>query len=234
MSDTSHTYSKEAARYVSIASAWFVTLLVLYLFVSAVLQHLHFAGYGASDLIAGCATPECQRLVLESDIQNMRSARVGYALIYRFSLSAAAIVVSLATIILGSVLVFDRVRSPTENAAEIQASELKLMANSTFPGLIMVFLGSCTLSVTLLFTNSLSPVVDVRDVPVFVQDLNTWRNTVGMTAGVRISPAEQENTAQKAQRPLDATRTGRELRDFKLLLDKQTEQQAEGGSDDPS
>jgi hypothetical protein len=63
----------------------------------------------------------------------MRSARVGYALIYRFSLSAAAIVVSLATIILGSVLVFDRVRSPTENAAEIQASELKLMPIRPFP-----------------------------------------------------------------------------------------------------
>jgi len=234
MSDTSHIYSKEAARYVSIASAWFVTLLVLYLFVSAVLQHLHFAGYGANNLIAGCSTPECQRLALESDIQNMRSARVGYALIYRFSLSAAAIVVSLATIILGSVLVFDRVHSHTDNGAEIQASEMKLIANSTFPGLIMVFLGSCTLSVTLLFTNSLSPVVEVRDVPVFVEDLNAWRNTVGMTAGVRISPAEQENTVQKARTPQDATRTGRELKDFRLLLDEQTEQQAEGGSDDPS
>ncbi|MEM5474697.1 hypothetical protein WNZ14_23500 [Hoeflea sp. AS60] len=234
MSDTSHIYSKEAARYVSIASAWFVTLLVLYLFVSAVLQHLHFAEYGASNLIAGCATPECQRLALESDIQNMRSARVGYALIYRFSLSAAAIVVSLATIILGSVLVFDRVRSPAENAAEIQASELKLMANSTFPGLIMVFLGSCTLSITLLFTNSLSPVVEVRDVPVFVQDLNTWRNTVGMTAGVKISPAEQADATDEAEAQQDAARTGRELKDFKLLLDEQTEPQNGGTSNDPS
>ncbi len=219
MSDTNHIYSKEAARYVSIASASFVTLLVLYLFVSAGLQHLHFSGYSTSSLVSNCSTEECQRLLLESDIQKMRSARVGYALIYRFSLSAAAIVVSLATIILGSVLVFDRVRSSTDSGAQIEASEMKLMANSTFPGLVMVFLGSVTLSVTLVFANYLSPVVNVRDVPVFVEDLNTWRNTIGVTAGVKISPADPKLADRRAETSDVPIATGRDLKDSKFLLD---------------
>lgn len=228
VSDSSHIYSKQAARYVSIASAWFVTLLVLYLFVSAGLQHLHFAGYGANRLISECSTPDCQRLLLESDIQNMRSARVGYALIYRFSLSAAAIVVSLATIILGSVLVFDRVRSDNDNGAQIQASEMKLMANSTFPGLIMVFFGSVTLSITLLFANYLSPVVNVRDLPVFIEDHNAWRNTLGLTAGVMISTAGADQNSR--QRPIseEAQPANRELEVPRFLLGDPSELHEEG------
>lgn len=228
MSDSSHIYSKQAARYVSIASDWFVTLLVLYLFVSAVLQHLHFAGYGANRLVSECSSSECQRLLLESDIQNMRSARVGYALIYRFSLSAAAIVVSLATIILGSVLVFDRVRSDKDNGAQIQASEMKLMANSTFPGLIMVFFGSVTLSITLLFANYLSPVVNVRDLPVFIEDHNAWRNTLGLTAGVMISPARAEQSSQQGATLEEDQPTTRDLEAPRFLLGEPSEQQEEG------
>ncbi len=228
MSESSHIYSKQAARYVFIASAGLVTLLVLYLFVSAVLQHLHFAGYGTNRLISECSYPDCQRLLLESDIQNMRSARVGYALIYRFSLSAAAIVVSLVTIILGSVLMFDRVRSNNDNGAHIQASEMKLMANSTFPGLIMVFFGSVTLSITLLFANYLSPVANIRDLPVFIEDHNAWRNTLGLTAGVMISTASANQTLPRGAASEEGQSENRELGAPRFLLGDPSELQEEG------
>lgn len=55
------------------------------------------------------------------------------------------------------------------------------MANSTFPSLVKAFHAPLVV-LTLMFTNCLSTVVNVRDVPVFAEDLNTSRDTIGVGA----------------------------------------------------
>ena len=102
------------------------------------------------------------------------------------------------------------------------------MANSTFPGLIMVFFGSVTLSITLLFANYLSPVVNVRDLPVFIEDHNAWRNTLGLTAGVMISSARAEQPSQQGATLEEDQPATRDLEAPRFLLGEPSEQQEEG------
>ena len=217
MTDTSsipkraiHKLPRIAGLIVSVASAGFVFGLLLYLFYSAELQNTHFAGYGtaASDFM--CSDDACRRVALEADLQQMRSARVGYALIYRFSLAAAAIIVSLATIVLGAVLVFDRVQSAADNMLTIEADKYSATIVSTWPGLVMVTLGSITLCVSIVLSGPLAPKLHVIDLPVFVEDPNTLRTRLGIVASVDMAGANGS--------------AGTEPKDYPSLLDNSTEE----------
>lgn len=206
--DRGHAQSRTAAKYVSIMSGVFVLGLLLYLFYSAHLQQTHFNGYtvATDPAQAGCASADCLLIRLESDIQNMRSARVGFALIYRFSLSAAAIIVSLATIVLGSVLIFDRVQAIDSSNAQGSGKNWSISASSPFPGLLMVFMGCVTLFFGLLFAGPKAPPISVRDLPVFLADRNPERHAAGDIALVRIGRSV-----------LPANTTGRGIEEFRPL-----------------
>lgn len=180
-----HRLPRIAGLIVSVASAGFVFGLLAYLFYSADLQNDHFATYSSQNIPETCADEFCRFAALEADIQQMRSARVGYALIYRFSLAAAAIIVSLATIVLGAVLVFDRVQSAADNVLVLESEKYKATITSTWPGLVMVALGSFTLCISVVISGPMAPRLNVVDVPVFVEDPNSLRNAMGLVAMVQ-------------------------------------------------
>ncbi|MVO17395.1 hypothetical protein [Parasedimentitalea huanghaiensis] len=185
-----HKFSRMAAFSVSLMSGFFVIGLLAYLFYTA---HLHSTQFYA--LTAALKSEPGEAIhpsQLELVYQRMKAMRFGDALIYRFSLSAAAIVVSLATIVLGSVLIFDRVASETKSTAGVKAGDqdVALSAGSPFPGLIMVFMGSLTLALSVYFGGPGAPVVRITDLPVFTSDINFKRNALGVRSTMAINPDE--------------------------------------------
>ena len=105
-------YSKVAALSVSVASATFVLAVLILIIVMGMLQSSPMNTDFVQSLIASCSenVNHCN-VAMELIIQETRGSRAGLALYYRFAISATAIVVALSMVVLGSVLIFDRITS---------------------------------------------------------------------------------------------------------------------------
>ena len=161
--------SQKAGLVVSIASVLFVLALIGLLFFSAWLQHLQLAPIEPMD---GNLEEHIHPTQLEMHYQNMKSVRFGYALLYRFSLWTAVVIIALAMIVLGSVLIFDRVRENKQAMLKLGQSSLSpgFEFMSQFPGLMMVVLGTITLGGTLYVAGPGAKPITVIDAPIFVPD----------------------------------------------------------------
>ncbi|WP_299415747.1 hypothetical protein [uncultured Sulfitobacter sp.] len=199
-----HSYSRQAAYFVSAMSTLFVLGLLGYLFYSAYMQSsqiFSLNGDGAAVLKSGDALHPS---FMELEYQKLKNARIGHALLYRFSISVAAIVVSLTTIVLGSVLIFDRVYSSDANKAGVNhKSGLSLSAESSFPGMIMIFLGTFSLLFSVYYAGPGAPSITTTDVPVFTRDLNIdrYKRNINSTISTNVVTEEARPTTLPAPDP---------------------------------
>ncbi|WP_299028035.1 hypothetical protein [uncultured Sulfitobacter sp.] len=191
-----HSYSRQAAYFVSAMSTLFVLGLLGYLFYSAYMQSsqiFSLNGDGAAALKSGDALHPS---FMELEYQKLKNARIGHALLYRFSISVAAIVVSLTTIVLGSVLIFDRVFSTDLNALDAKYPQgIALNAQSPFPGLIMIFLGTFSLLFSVYYAGPGAARVVTVDVPVFTRDLNPQRYNLNIHSAIDTNSTKDDTEA---------------------------------------
>lgn len=174
-------YSKVAALSVSVASATFVLAVLILIIVMGMLQSSPMNTDFVQSLIASCSenVNHCN-VAMELIIQETRGSRAGLALYYRFAISATAIVVALSMVVLGSVLIFDRITSashplPAEPGDVTRndnwfTGSLKgtFSAGSPFPGLLMVAMGAFCLLATLWLAGPKAPQISIYDVPIYV------------------------------------------------------------------
>lgn len=92
---------------------------------------------------------------------------------YRFTTSIAAIIVSLVMIILGSVLIFDRVITSISDSLRINAPQKgEVSLTSSYPGLILAFLGAGSLCLTAAMAGPWAKPITVTDVPLYIRGNN--------------------------------------------------------------
>lgn len=208
MEDELGRYSKVAALSVFFASEIFVLAVLILIIVMGMLQSSPMNTDFVQSLIASCSknVNHCN-VEMELIIQETRGSHAGLALYYRFTISATAIVVALSMVVLGSVLIFDRITSashpmPAEPGDRTRddnwfAGSLKdtFSAGSPFPGLLMVGMGSFFLMATLLLAGPKAPHIYV---PVNGQVAQGASMSLG-----RSSLAASDNPQQGKIRTLD-------------------------------
>lgn len=205
-----NSLTKIAGLYVSKGSVWFVALLLGLMFVMAYYSYQVINGFGSAGLIleseGACSTDQCMRYVLESEHLRMQTAKVGMVTFNRFILSAIAFVVSLVTIVLGSVLVFDRVHAPSPENFAFTYKEYFLSFNSTFPGSLMVLLGSITLGINLYFAGPGSAKVYIETHPLYLPDVNyQLHQMLGRANTFALNVSEETQKEARSARSLIST-----------------------------
>lgn len=159
-----------AAYWVSVMSAGFVFGLLAYVFYSAHVQSDQFNEM-RDQIAAVSSDDELRPSTLELQYLQIKAVRIGNAQIYRFSLFTAAMIISLATIVLGSVLVLDRVSAATPSHASIGWDGFKANVRTTFPGLLMVSFGCATLTVCVIVSGVYAREIVINDGPVYVSNV---------------------------------------------------------------
>ncbi len=170
-----HIYSRKAGYWVSIASALFVAGLIALLFYQVFLQNQQIPALMVTeDGALRDRLPDTVRLELE--LQRYRAARAESALLFRHIGSVAGVVVSLTMVVLGSILVFDRVYAAGDGDLKLtDGGKLNMSAKSGFPGYLLTTLGAATLVANMLLFGPWGTAMVTRDVPVFVRDENPER-----------------------------------------------------------
>lgn len=201
-------YSKVAALSVSVASATFVLAVLILIIVMGMLQSSPMNTDFVQSLIDGCSSSanHCN-VAMELIIQETRGSRAGLALYYRFAISATAIVVSLSMVVLGSVLIFDRITAASHDAADTtgQASHNWMTASwkgsfsagSPFPGLLMVAMGAICLMATLWLAGPKAPQISINDVPIYVPGNGPSAQAASMSLGGSSVAASDNPTLDK-------------------------------------
>lgn len=200
-----NSYSKRAAFAVTAASALFVLVLLIQITVMGYIQSKPMNTEFVAPLITSCPQERhyCQ-LALELMVQEARNSRAGLALYYRFAISATAVVVSLATIVLGSVLVFDRVAKhndqvpPARDEADTdtapatggQGNSLAgavgknhMTVDSAYPGVILCAMGAICLMGTLILSGPKAAPITLVDIPIYLERPTSPAHA-SMTVGV--------------------------------------------------
>ncbi len=170
-----HIYSRKAGYWVSIASALFVAGLIALLFYQVYLQNQQIPELMVTqDEALSDRLPDTVRLELE--LQRYRASRAESALLFRHIGSVAGVVVSLTMVVLGSILVFDRVYAAGDGDLNLtDGGKLNLQAKSGFPGYLLTTLGAATLVANMLLFGPWGTAMVTRDIPVFVRDENPER-----------------------------------------------------------
>lgn len=171
-----HSYSRQAGLYVSKGSVWFVMVLLLLIGAMAYQNHETINSFGSTSESGfngeNCATELCLRYVLEGEHLRMQTAKVSSVSFHRFGLSSMAYIAALITIVLGSVLIFDRVTDRQNNEISASWQEYFVSFGSPFPGSLMVFLGTVALIVNLYFSGPGAPKIYVETHPLYLTDPN--------------------------------------------------------------
>lgn len=145
--DQSHRQSRIAGLVVTVGSALFVFGLIALLFHHTnKLLPLAEASYMGEQSYHACTDSECREMLVEREIQRFRALRVETALLYRNEVHIATLIVGLSMAVLGAVLIFDRVRSATEEKAEWTREDgRKLFFVTSFPGILLCAMGTAVL-----------------------------------------------------------------------------------------
>lgn len=176
--------SRQAGLYVSKGSVWFVTLLLLLLFLMAYYNQTLINSFGGTTVAevgqdAPCISELCLRFLLEGEHLRMQTAKVNSVAFQRFSLSSMGFIASLVTIVLGSVLIFDRVRASSPDHARVSMRDYFLSFRSTFPGSLMVALGTFSLVINLYMSGPGMPPIYVETWPLYMADSNPHHQALG-------------------------------------------------------
>lgn len=147
--------------------------------------------------LSACQYEPCAQqarlLTLESEAQALRTDRIRTAQLSRLFVFIVAEVAGFALLVMGAVLVFDRVIARHQES--VTASK-NWSARSEFPGLLMCFLGAMMIIWTVQSANRTAGFFEVFDRPVFISDPNWYRNQLGLPSGSRpnLTPEDISST----------------------------------------
>lgn len=150
----------------------------------------------------GCAQ-EARLFTIESEAQSLRTDRIRTAQLSRLFVFVVAEVAGFTLLVMGAVLVFDRVIARQQDS--ITASQ-NWSARSEFPGILMCFLGSVIVIWTVQSANKTAGFFEVFDRPVFISDPNWYRNQIGLPSGSRPNnnPQDISSTPSESDVELNA------------------------------
>lgn len=185
-----HKYSRQAGLVVCIMSTGFVFGIILLLFLQAWLQHKEL---GQLATTSPNTIPVDIYYSLEQETLRLRASRASIAQLYRHFVAISGLIVSMSMILLGAILIFDRVLSPEANTIN---GDLTGKGNfefrSAFPGLMLCLMGAMTVALNLYFSGPKAASFVTRDIPAYLRDQNWSRNAAGF------QPCFGMNTAQSA------------------------------------
>lgn len=165
-----HKESRIAGLFVTSLSAIFVFGLIILLFHHTnSIRPLAQGAYLTPDTFEVCESFECLELMVEREIQRFRAMRVETALLYRNEVQMATLIVSLAMTVLGAVLIFDRVRGDGSDRMLGERGKMKIFIVTTFPGVLLCFLGTAALIFNIYAMTSGEIPIMVTDHPVLRQ-----------------------------------------------------------------
>ncbi|EFL87565.1 hypothetical protein [Ahrensia sp. R2A130] len=143
-----------------------------------------------------CVSEDCMTkrtlIALELHAFNLRNQRVQSALTSRLFVQVIAQVVALALIVLGGVLVFDRVRSRTSvmsfgrtqlaTPGQDKPRSWSFVLVSDLPGVLLCAMGMLTLGASMYFIAN-AALIEVSDVPIYLENPNTYKFSSRQTEG---------------------------------------------------
>lgn len=201
-----HTlFSKYAGLIVCVTSSLFVggVLIILFLQIGMIEQDL--PDFAVHHQKIDCETETCQlahaAMLVENDVLRTRYTAVQSSMSSRLMIFVTAEIVALTMAVLGSVLIFDRIRANGEafsigetalpavmgndgdgNAAMLGQSSMgwKAVLNTSFPGLILCAFATLVLVASLVLVTSQRNKIIVNDIPFF----NAKSGVIDQTSGV--------------------------------------------------
>lgn len=151
--------------------------------------------------ISACQFEPCAQearvLTLESEAQALRTDRIRTAQMSRLFVFVVAEVAGFALLVMGAVLVFDRVIARQQDSIVYS----NWSARSEFPGLLMCFMGAVMVIWTVQSANRTAGFFEVFDRPVFLPDSNWYRNQLGIPSGSRPNSAPEARSAPPVLSP---------------------------------
>ncbi len=145
--------------------------------------------------LTACQDSACARevrlMVLESEAQGLRTDRIRTAQLSRLFVFIVSEVAGFALLVMGAVLVFDRVIAKRDQ----DASAGGWSARSEFPGLLMCLFGAVMVIWSVQAANRTAGFFEVFDRPVFLPDLNWYRNELGIPSGSRPNSTPEVRSA---------------------------------------
>lgn len=191
-SQNGHRYSRQAGLVVCVMSAGFVVGIIGLLFMQAWLQHQEL-GQMAANVTAN--QPDDPYYYLEQEALRLRNSRASIAQLYSHFVSISGLIVSMTMVLLGAILIFDRVQSTEANTLRaILEGKASLDASSAYPGVILCVLGAVTVGLNLYFSGPKAPAFVTRDIPAFLEDMNWDRNRLGRMPCFGISTTGSDTT----------------------------------------
>ncbi len=188
-----HRYSRQAGLVVCIMSAGFVIGIILLLFLQAWLQHDELGKLVTPDTKT---TPADPYYLLEQETLRLRASRASIAQLYRHFVAISGLIVSMSMVLLGAILIFDRVQSSEANAIKgALQGKANFEASSAFPGLMLCLMGAATVALNLYFSGPRAASFVTRDIPAYLQDLNWNRNLIGRQPCFGTNPAGSSGAA---------------------------------------
>lgn len=118
-------FSKEAGRFVTMGSVWFVIGLLLVTVIQLCFWYLGREPVTEGMFAGNCGQVDCGILTLEARVQDARASRILDLIVSRHVIALIALVIALAFLVLGAVLIFDRIEA--QSAGEV---DLKLGAGA--------------------------------------------------------------------------------------------------------
>lgn len=159
-----HRSSRKAGLIVTVVSACFVLGLIALLFHhSNQIKPTAQALLVPDAMISACDSVSCREALVEQEVQRFRAMRVESAMLYRNEVYVATIIVSLAMVVLGSVLIFDRVTSLQPGVAGLDNGQYRAVLASTFPGLMLGVAGAAVLALNSFFVAYGNTGITVRE-----------------------------------------------------------------------
>lgn len=172
-----HRYSRQAGLVVCIMSAGFVGGIILLLFLQAWLQHQALGRMVTPSAAAPVTDPY---YLLDQEALRLRASRASIAQLYRHFMGISGLIVSMMMVLLGAILIFDRVQSAEANSLSVALnSKGDFKASSTFPGMLLCVMGAATVALNLYFSGPRAASFVTRDIPTYLPDINWSRNFAG-------------------------------------------------------
>ncbi|MDP5309028.1 hypothetical protein [Paracoccus spongiarum] len=173
-----HRYSRQAGLVVCIMSACFVGGIILLLFLQAWLQHQELGRIATPTAAAPVTDPF---YLLDQEALRLRASRASISQLYRHFMGISGLIVSMMMVLLGAILIFDRVQSAEANKLIAALSgKGNVEATSSFPGMLLCVMGAATVALNLYFSGPQAAPFVTRDIPAYLQDVNWSRNQLGL------------------------------------------------------
>lgn len=119
--DVTHAgFSKEAGRFVTMGSVWFVVGLLLVTVIQICFWYLGRQPVTEGPFTEDCGQIDCGILTLEAMVQDARASRVLDTIVSRHVIALVGMVIALAFVVLGAVLIFDRIEAQSAGELEIK------------------------------------------------------------------------------------------------------------------